>query len=120
MIVGITIYKYQMILHNYEKLVITYNKFNIQQSNLVHASNIYVIRFIIFSTQYSLNNLHLTGFEQHTVGYAYLIINTTGSAMVSMMDSHSCDQGSNPSKANHITRYALNNIQFCYLLQNCH
>ena len=34
-----------------------------------------------------------------------------GSVVVSMMDSHSCDWGSNPGQGNHIIRYALNNIQ---------
>ena len=36
-----------------------------------------------------------------------------GSIVVSVMDSYSCDQDSNPNQGNRICiRYALNNIQF--------
>ena len=35
------------------------------------------------------------------------------SSVVNVMDSHPCDQGSTPAKANHIpVLYAVNNIQF--------
>ena len=33
-------------------------------------------------------------------------------AVVSVIDSHSCDRGSNPSHGNHIICYVMNNIQF--------
>ena len=41
----------------------------------------------------------------------FKIVVYIGSAVVSVMDSHSCDRGSSPDQDNHI-RFALNTIQF--------